>query len=1256
MLGDDAMHTNHIGRRPLSIVLAMVVAIGSLVAPVLFASAAQALGTYTVGSQLSISSTTTGNITVSPDGSQVYTAVSPSSPTNNVILYRSSTSPLTFTPLTVGTRPFQVAFTPGNDAYVTNTTSGTVSYIPAWTTTPSVQATIPVDTSPKGIAVATLSGQSMVYVANSGSDSVSVIDASTNTVRQIIDMSSLAPTPSYVAATPDGTKVLVGSATQGKVAVIDVATNTASAANINTYGMAINAIAISPDGNTLAITTTSGGMLLVYSLPSFTMLGTSDGSTNTTLHQIGFTGDNTTLVSYAEDGGGARLLLFNVANFAGNPPNKPYATVTAAGSSNGLAVDQSVGLGTVYVSADQLWTFNSATNPTSGAPTNPYISAGDGQLFASWTPPNWGDNSQITEYEAQATTSGGTPVGTPCTVAMPVASLKDLSCTISSGISNGTSYKMIVRAKYNGTTYGDYSDPADPKTPLAVLPAPSSASASGSDGKATVNWSSVSGATYYQVQAYDASNNPISGATCFVNATTCDISLPNGASYTFKVAALNTNYTAGPSATTNSVTLVGKPPAPINVVATAGLGSASVVWDPPASDGGSAITGYTAQLYDADGNAVSGKSCSVTSSPWTCEQTGLTPGATYTYKVTATNSSGTGTAAQSNSVVPYGPPTAPQNPTAVPGDEQATISWDLPDSDGGSSITGYTVQAFRNGVAVAGAICQPTSVSNRTCTITGLNNLEDYTFTVVATNTNGNSPESSATSAVTPDRAPAAPGNPGATAGNAQATVSWSVPTDWIGSAIQTYTVVAYSGETIVPGANCTVTASTSPLQCDVPSLTNGQTYTFEIVATNTVGDSTPATTAELTLPATPAPGNPSTSGPGGTNQSTTVGIPSGGSVTLLSGGTPVVSNTITTVEGTWTLDPATGTIIYQPAPGFTGPTAGVSFLVTNSTGATGTGLYTQTVTLPDSPVADALSSTGKTGETQSVTATVPTGGSVSLWDGEQAQTSIAVAGQGVYSVDPATGIITFTPVAGFVGTPAPVAYQIKDSYNQIGRSTYQPQVTGASNGGAAAETQQGTKGEPLTFNPLATSTPPAGQTFDTSSLRLIAGKSEKTKLVTGDGVWTVKNSGEVTFKPNKNFVGVSTVTYQVRTNSGIKLRSTLSAVVKGTAKGSAKATVYFGVLSPKLAKAQKKVLQRLIHKVPRKATATGASIGWVQPDSVTANDYSLSRNRALAVAHYLQSHSLIKKISVKANGRAKQNSWKARRATITVTWKVTQN
>ncbi len=87
-------------------------------------------------------------------------------------------------------------------------------------------------------------------------------------------------------------------------------------------------------------------------------------------------------------------------------------------------------------------------------------------------------------------------------------------------------------------------------------------------------------------------------------------------------------------------------------------------------------------------------------------------------------------------------PGAPQSPHATAGDAQAVVSFTPPASNGGATITSYTVTASPGGRTASGA--------SSPITVTGLTDGTSYTFTVTATNSVGTGPASVASNAVTP--------------------------------------------------------------------------------------------------------------------------------------------------------------------------------------------------------------------------------------------------------------------------------------------------------------------------------------------------------------------------------------------------------------------------------------------------------------------------------------------------------------------------
>jgi CshA-type fibril repeat protein len=183
--------------------------------------------------------------------------------------------------------------------------------------------------------------------------------------------------------------------------------------------------------------------------------------------------------------------------------------------------------------------------------------------------------------------------------------------------------------------------------------------------------------------------------------------------------------------------------------------------------------------------------------------------------------------------------------------------------------------------------------------------------------------------------------------------------------------------------------------------------------------------------------------GTGTASQSPTITVPDGGSLRLLDADSNPVTSLVVTGEGTYTVDTTTNVISFAPASSFHGTATPVNYRLTDSSSRTSDSTYTPTVTLPAAPTLTPITSSGGFGATQTKPVSVPDGDSLHLLSGATPVTTLAVVGQGTYSVNPTTGVVTFTPVAAFIGQANSVTLRLTDAYGQYSDAAFTATVLG---------------------------------------------------------------------------------------------------------------------------------------------------------------------------------------------------------------------
>ena len=450
-------------------------------------------------------------------------------------------------------------------------------------------------------------------------------------------------------------------------------------------------------------------------------------------------------------------------------------------------------------------------------------------------------------------------------------------------------------------------------------PGPSNLVLAPSDGQVDVSWSPPATNPNEAISSYTVTSNP-ENLTCTTSTTSCAVTgLTNGTTYTFTIAATYSDGVDSQPVQANlSGTPTGPPSVPLNVSAQAGNAQATISWQTPNSDGGAAITSYTAT------SSPNNLTCSTSSNQ--CIITGLTNGTNYTFTVIATNAEGNSASSDaSNTVTPITVPDPPTNAEATRGDGSVTVTWQPPTNNGGSSISSYLATANPSGLT-----CTTATTS---CTVNGLTNGTQYSFTVAATNDAGTGVESDPSNISIPGTTPPSPTSVNALPASTQVTVSWTAPIIEPNDTIVSYTVTGS------PSGTCTTTNTT----CTISGLTNGIQYSFTVVANYDTGLS-----SESTSPITAQPSN-------APSPPTNLQITLQGTEAQLSwdapgddGGSPITSYTaMSDPEALTCSSTTTNCSIYDLT---VGETYTFSVVATNPTGNSAASDPTQAVTVSTAP------------------------------------------------------------------------------------------------------------------------------------------------------------------------------------------------------------------------------------------------------------------------------------------------------------------
>ncbi|ELT96017.1 hypothetical protein CAPTEDRAFT_139759 [Capitella teleta] len=189
----------------------------------------------------------------------------------------------------------------------------------------------------------------------------------------------------------------------------------------------------------------------------------------------------------------------------------------------------------------------------------------------------------------------------------------------------------------------------------------------------------------------------------------------------------------------NLLLFVDKPSVPLNLRVTEVFKDFVVLaWDAPESDGGAPINAYTVEKRDMK-RAAFVKADTTDGQTLTLKVPKLVEGSEYMFKVNAENEVGTSEWASLTEPVKAHPPNPPINVMVNDVTKtSAMLTWEPPEFDGGSPVTGYVVER-QGGYSSKWSKLTKTPITDLQLEITDLKEKEDYDLRVSALNAAGTS-------------------------------------------------------------------------------------------------------------------------------------------------------------------------------------------------------------------------------------------------------------------------------------------------------------------------------------------------------------------------------------------------------------------------------------------------------------------------------------------------------------------------------------
>ncbi len=324
--------------------------------------------------------------------------------------------------------------------------------------------------------------------------------------------------------------------------------------------------------------------------------------------------------------------------------------------------------------------------------------------------------------------------------------------------------------------------------------------------------------------------------------TYLDSNVTNGETYYYRISVV-TAIGEGPMTKWVKARPHTVPNVPADFRAVGYDGHVLLYWYPSSDTGGARIEGY--RIYRGPSPDNYAFRTTIIGDVRTFNDTGLTNGQTYYYRILAFNEAGDGVLSRAINVTPIGLPSAPVEPRAIVGNGTVQLHWGRPAEDGGDNEFVYLVwrePLFEGELDVMPSLETFFVDYNVTNGIT-------YRYRIQATNAAGFGPRSDVIYA-TPLTLPDPPGSFVLAPGERSIELSWDFPIETGGSPVVEF--IVYRGETpeyLEPYVT---------IDADIPhyideDVIEGQTYYYMVAAVTEAGEglATPVMSARAIGPPT---------------------------------------------------------------------------------------------------------------------------------------------------------------------------------------------------------------------------------------------------------------------------------------------------------------------------------------------------------------------------------------------------------------------